>query len=68
MREFSTRYGIAIQYLLYNPSVIPWQIKTPVEQLPSIAENKVGARVVPKQLVDKMLGSKQSMSPLTSKR
>ncbi len=35
MREFSTRYGIAIHYLLYNPFIIPWQIQTPVEQVPS---------------------------------
>ncbi len=60
MHEFSTRYGIGIHYLLYNPCVLPWQIKTPVEQLPSIAENTVGARIVPKQLVDNMLGSNKS--------
>jgi hypothetical protein len=60
MHDFSTRYGIGIHYLLYNPSVIPWQIKAPVEQVPSIPENKVGCRVVPKRVVDNMLGRKRS--------
>jgi hypothetical protein len=60
MREFSTRHGIGMHYLLYNPSVIPWQIKAPVEQLPSISENQVGCRVVPKRVVDNMLGSRES--------
>ena len=62
MREFSTRYGIGIHYLLYNPSIIPWQIQTPVEQVPSIPENTVGARIVPKRLVDNMTG-KAGSSP-----
>jgi hypothetical protein len=48
MHSFSKRFGIGIHYLLYNPSVLPWQIQTPVEQAPSIPENKVGMRVIPK--------------------
>jgi hypothetical protein len=47
VHEFSTCYGVGIHYLVYNPSVIPWQIKTPVEQVPSIPVNKLGCRVVP---------------------
>src|SRR5260370_39282754 len=31
IEAFSARFGVAIHYLLYNPSVIPWGIKTPVE-------------------------------------
>ena len=63
MHEFSTRYGIGIHYLLYNPSVIPWQVKAPVEQVPSIPENKVGCRVIPKRLVDNMPGKEKGYSP-----
>ena len=63
MHEFSTRYGIGILYLLYNPSLIPWQIQTPVEQVPSIPENKIGARVLPKKLVDNMTGKQAGYSP-----
>jgi len=63
MHEFSTRHGIGIHYLLYNPSVLPWPIQTPVEQVPSIPENKVGARVVPKKLVDNMTGQTGGYSP-----
>jgi hypothetical protein len=63
MREFSARHGIGIHYLLYNPSVIPWQIKTPVEQVPSIPDNKVGCRVVPKPVVEGMLGKEPGYSP-----
>ena len=41
--------------------VIPWQIKAPVDnRVPSIPENKVGCRVVPKRVVDNMLGRKRS--------
>jgi hypothetical protein len=63
MQEFSERFGVGIHYLLYNPSVIPWQIKTPVEQVPSIPENTVGIRVIPKRLVDNMTGKKEGYSP-----
>jgi len=58
MHSFSSRFGIKLHYLLYNPSLIPWQIKNPVEALPVITENKVGCRIVPKPLLDKTLGNK----------
>ncbi len=56
MSEFSTRHNVPLHYLLYNPCLIPWQIQTPVEGLPEITENKVGCRVIPKALVDEILG------------
>ncbi len=62
MHHFSKRHGIGLHYMLYNPSVVPWQIQTPVEQAPVIPENKVGIRVIPKQLVDGMTG-KAGSSP-----
>ncbi len=54
MSSFSRRYNIELNYLLYNPSVIPWSIKSPVEEIPSFAENKIGCRVIPKRLLDKI--------------
>jgi len=57
MREFSTRHNVPLHYLLYNPCLIPWQIQTPVENLPDINDNKVGCRVIPKTAVDENLGS-----------
>jgi hypothetical protein len=58
MHSFSNRHGIKLHYLFYNPSLIPWQIKNPVEALPVIPENKVGCRIVPKSLLDNALGNK----------
>jgi hypothetical protein len=58
MRSFSSSYNITLHYLLYNPSLIPWEIKTPVEALPVIDENRVGCRIVPKSLLDKTLANK----------
>jgi len=63
MRSFSKLFGIGIHYLLYNPFVLPWQIQTPVEQTPSIPENKVGMRVIHKALVDGMMGKEKGYSP-----
>jgi hypothetical protein len=63
MHSFSKRFETGIHYLLYNPSVLPWQIQTPVEQAPSIPENKVGMRVIPKGLVDGMTGKEKGYSP-----
>jgi hypothetical protein len=64
MSEFSSQYNVPLQYLLYNPCLIPWQIQTPIEGLPEISENKVGCRVIPKALVDKMLeGTVTKSSP-----
>jgi hypothetical protein len=58
MSAFSRRYKIPLHYLLYNPSLIPWEIKSPVEGLPKISENRVGARVIPKALVDELARTK----------
>jgi hypothetical protein len=63
MQAFSKHHGIGIHYMLYNPSVIPWQIQTPVEQPPQIPENKVGIRVIPKRLVDTMTRKETGYSP-----
>ena len=63
MHAFSKRHGVGIHYMLYNPSVIPWQIQTPVEQAPQILENKVGIRVIPKRLVDNMTRKETGYSP-----
>ncbi|PZV09165.1 MAG: hypothetical protein DCF22_18970 [Leptolyngbya sp.] len=59
MRLFSSRYNITLHYLLYNPSLIPWEIKTPVEGLPAIDENKVGCRVVSKPFLDENFQEKK---------
>jgi hypothetical protein len=53
MRIFSSRHNITLHYLLYNPSLIPWGIRTPVEGLPTINENKVGCRIISKPFLDK---------------
>ncbi len=58
MSAFSRRYNVPLHYLLYNPSLIPWAIQTPLEALPTINENKVGARIVPKTLLDRMAQTK----------
>jgi hypothetical protein len=58
MSSFSSRYNIKLHYLLYNPSLIPWGIKTPVEALPIINENKVGCRIITKAFLDRTLGNK----------
>ena len=64
MSSFSTRYNIKLQYLLYNPSLIPWEIKSPVEEIPVFEKNKVGCRVVSKKLLDKIINrEKQNYSP-----
>lgn len=60
MSGFSQRFNIKLHYLLYNPSVIPWEIKSPVENMPVINENKVGCRIIPKQLIDKELEKKNA--------
>jgi hypothetical protein len=57
---FSRRFEVPIQYLLYNPALIPWEIRTPVEGLPKISENKVGARIISKELLDGMARKKAS--------
>lgn len=54
INAFSRRFDVPIQYLLYNPALIPWEIQTPVEGLPTISENKVGARIISKTLLNEM--------------
>ena len=58
MSSFSKRFNIKLHYLLYNPSTIPWEIKSPVEEIPVINENKVGCRIITKQLIDNELKKK----------
>lgn len=58
MSAFSRRFNVPLHYLLYNPSLIPWEIQSPVEGLPKIDENKVGARIIPKTLLDGMVRTK----------
>jgi len=58
MRSFAELRKVTLHYLLYNPSLLPWSIKTPVEQLPTIAENQVGCRVLPSAVVDDVLRKK----------
>lgn len=55
MRHFSDRFDVKLYYLFYNPCTIPWQIKSPVEELPEIVSNEIGCRVVPKPELDKAL-------------
>ncbi|MBD1862354.1 MULTISPECIES: hypothetical protein [Trichocoleus] len=59
MSMFSSRHNITLHYLLYNPSLIPWEIKTPVEGVPTIDENKVGCRVISKPFLDTSFQDKQ---------
>jgi hypothetical protein len=58
MKAFSDLHRVPVHYLFYNPSVIPWEICTPVELLPDVPENKVGCRVVPKTLIDQILAGR----------
>ncbi len=55
MSAFSDRHNVKLYYLFYNPADIPWSIKSPVEQLPSIEKNRIGCRVVPKPDLDDAL-------------
>ena len=57
MRHFSNRFDVKLYYLFYNPCSIPWEIKSPVEELPEIEDNSVGCRIVPKPELDIALKS-----------
>lgn len=57
--KFSKAHDVPIHYLLYNPSLIPWEILSPVEQLPTVDHNRVGARVIPKTLLDRLARTKK---------
>ena len=58
MKRFSDLHEVKLKYLLYNPSGIPWSIKTPVEQLPTICENAIGCCVVLSTVVSSTLQNK----------
>jgi hypothetical protein len=60
MGSFSQSHNVKLHYLLYNPSLVPWEIKSPVEEIPVIMENKVGCRVLSKQLLDKVIAEKEA--------
>ncbi|PZD70415.1 hypothetical protein C1752_13141 [Acaryochloris thomasi RCC1774] len=60
MSEFSIENKITLHYLLYNPSIIPWTIKSPIEELPYENKNLVGCRVIPKPIMDNMLIDKNN--------
>lgn len=55
MKHFSEKFDVKLYYLFYNPCNIPWEIKSPVEELPKIKINDVGCRVIPKPELDKAL-------------
>ena len=55
MRHFSDKFDVKLYYLFYNPCLIPWEIKSPVEALPKIERNDVGCRMIPKPELDKAL-------------
>ena len=57
MKHFSDRFDVKLYYLFYNPCIIPWQIKSPVEELPEIKNNDIGCRIIPKPELDKALKS-----------
>lgn len=55
MRHFSDRFDVKLYYLFYNPCTIPWQIKSPVKEMPVIEKNEIGCRVIPKPQLDSAL-------------
>jgi len=55
MSRFSEHFDIKMYYLFYNPSIIPWSIRMPVETMPTIKKNVVGCRIVPKNFLDSAL-------------
>ena len=60
MEDFAKRHRVKLYYLFYNPVELPWSVNSPVEQLPEIAKNKVGCRVVPMNLLEQNATSPQS--------
>jgi hypothetical protein len=57
MKSFQERFGMKMYYLLYNPLIIPYSIKMPVEVHPKFGKNKIGCRVIPKDFLDEALAS-----------
>ena len=60
MRHFERRWDTKMYYLFYNPANIPHSVKMPMEGQPSIGENVIGCRVIPKDQLDLALSSKKS--------
>ncbi len=57
MKSFQEKFGMKMYYLLYNPLIIPYSIKMPVEIHPKFGKNEVGCRVIPKPFLDEALSS-----------
>lgn len=52
MEAFQKRFQTTLYYLFYNPSKIPHEIESPLQEIPAVEENVVGCRVVPKEELD----------------
>lgn len=59
MGHFERRWGTKMYYLFYNPNIIPFSIKMPIETVPKLGSNDVGCRVVPKDCLDSALSRKR---------
>lgn len=57
MAHFERRWGTQMYYLFYNPLDIPHAAKMPLERVPNLGDNVVGARVVQKSELDNALGA-----------
>lgn len=55
MESFGKKFDMKLYYLFYNPLSIPHTAKVPVEGEPKLGKNKIGCRVVPKQVLDEAL-------------
>ncbi len=60
MSHFERRWNTKMYYLFYNPADIPHGVKMPMEKKPSIPENVIGCRVIPKDQLELALSSKIS--------
>ena len=58
MGHFERQWDTKMYYLFYNPANIPHGVKMPMEDEPSIGENVIGCRVIPKDQLDLALNSK----------
>jgi len=55
MSSFQKHFGIKMYYLFYNPFVIPHIIQSPLEGEIGLTENKVGCRIMTKDVLDEAL-------------
>ena len=55
MSSFQEKFQIHMYYLFYNPLVIPYEIESPLRDRPDMAENRVGCRVIKKDVLDEAL-------------